>query len=123
MATFYGPLSVWIDGVWLYLQGNNEDKNTWPWFQKAEPQKIGDISDTSLLPGYHQPCSAQRQSADKDYSKNTCLLLAFFTFYLIFVVDILGFEKSCVKKFIKVQATGTSSKLSETLNNRLKRYK
>ena len=79
-------------------------------------------ADASLLSGYHQPCSAQRhmfQSADKDYSKNTCLLLAFFIFYLIFVVNSLGFEKSCVKKFIKVQAAGTASKLSDLLDNRL----
>ena len=59
------------------------------------------------------------QSADKDYSKNTCLLLAFFIFYLIFVVNSLGFETSCVKKFIKVQAAGTASKLSDLLDNRL----
>ena len=59
------------------------------------------------------------QSADKDCSKNTCLLLAFYNFYLIFVVNSLGFEKSCVKKFIKVQGAGTSSKLSDSLDNRL----
>ena len=36
---------------------------------------------------------------------------------LFFVVNSLGFEESCVEKFIKFQAAGTSSKLSDSLGN------
>ena len=36
-------------------------------------------------------------------------------FYLIFVVNSLGFEKSRFKTFLKVQETETSSKLSVSL--------
>ena len=36
-------------------------------------------------------------------------------FYLIFVVNSLGFEKSRFKTFLKVQEAGTSSKLSDLL--------